>query len=484
MTLLEKLGIYGLEEIENHIFAGLVTGDPVLLVGRHGSAKTMLARKIAECLDAKFIAYDASKALFDDVIGFPNPKTLANGVLDYIPTPISIWDKEFVLIDEISRANTSMQNKWLEIIRSRQLMGKAIPNLKYVFSAMNPASIYSGAVALDPALSGRFAFVLLVPEVFTMSTDNIKNIMMNLSDDDGVALKRSANEPGQKKAALAIRELIDQSRNLYPKIAEKYNEKLSEYIVKFASNMLINKIKVDGRRLGMIRRNCIGYLSVKSVQMGAEVADNKFHTYVYECIKYSLPDETTGETLKEDIIMSAHALSLRDNTRSKKCRLWAEVVNTDSIEKMVDLYIKYYHELDEFNHQEISYLLNDKNFKSTTAIEFVDLLFAVKKLIAFYGSKEINERSDVVGRIFQLYADLFFLTGRFDSAAGDRENSERKFMFINFADKNSETAFRLAFNTNSKGSYKKFNAKMYDEILLILEMKNEDTGHNQNKQKQ
>ncbi|MDI6642277.1 MAG: MoxR family ATPase, partial [Elusimicrobiota bacterium] len=159
MKILNKLGIYGLDEIEDIIIAGLVTGDPVLLIGKHGSAKTLLVRRIAQSLGYKFIAYDASKALFDDVVGFPNPQSLCEGTVDYISTPISIWDKEFVLIDEISRATPSMQNKWLEIIRSRQLMGKPVPNLKYVFAAMNPPVSYVGSIALDVALAGRFAFI-------------------------------------------------------------------------------------------------------------------------------------------------------------------------------------------------------------------------------------------------------------------------------------------------------------------------------------
>ena len=46
--ILEKLGIYGWsEKDENLLLAGLLTGDPILLIGKHGTAKTHVANKIA-----------------------------------------------------------------------------------------------------------------------------------------------------------------------------------------------------------------------------------------------------------------------------------------------------------------------------------------------------------------------------------------------------------------------------------------------------
>jgi MoxR-like ATPase len=62
-NLFPGLGIYGLgnRDVEDILLAALITGDPVLLVGRHGSAKTLLVRRIAEALGLKFISYDASQ---------------------------------------------------------------------------------------------------------------------------------------------------------------------------------------------------------------------------------------------------------------------------------------------------------------------------------------------------------------------------------------------------------------------------------------
>ncbi len=135
-SILEQLQVYGYRPISKQILSSLITGDPILFVGNHGIGKTLLAEKIAKSLGCltqgdfkEFQAYDASKSLFEDVVGFPDPKKMQQGEVDYLNSPITIWNKRFILIDEISRANPTMQNKWLEVIRSRRVMGRQIPRL-------------------------------------------------------------------------------------------------------------------------------------------------------------------------------------------------------------------------------------------------------------------------------------------------------------------------------------------------------------------
>ena len=160
--MLERLGTYGWkEEDENLVMASLLTGDPLLIVGNHGCAKTHLANKVAEALGKAFLVYDASKAMFEDVLGYPNVAKLKHGVVEYVPSPVTVWDKELILIDELNRAIPELQSKWLEIIRSRKIMGFPT-EAKWVWAAMNPAS-YSATQALDEALVGRFALFIYPP---------------------------------------------------------------------------------------------------------------------------------------------------------------------------------------------------------------------------------------------------------------------------------------------------------------------------------
>jgi len=86
-NILSRLGIYGWEKIENLILAALVTGDSVLFTGKHGIAKTYCAEELARALGVKYRKVDASKAEFEDYLGFPNPKALSEGRFEYIETP-------------------------------------------------------------------------------------------------------------------------------------------------------------------------------------------------------------------------------------------------------------------------------------------------------------------------------------------------------------------------------------------------------------
>jgi len=100
MKVLEMLGIYGWKpETENLLLASLLTGDPILLVGRHGCAKTHVACKLAEALQKNFVAYDASKTLFDDVLGYPDIEKMKQGKIEYLPSKVTVWDKEMILVN-------------------------------------------------------------------------------------------------------------------------------------------------------------------------------------------------------------------------------------------------------------------------------------------------------------------------------------------------------------------------------------------------
>ncbi|OQA90904.1 MAG: AAA domain (dynein-related subfamily) [Elusimicrobia bacterium ADurb.Bin231] len=461
MPLLEKLNIYGLSELEDIILAGLVTGDPMLLVGRHGSAKTMLIKNIAACLGMKFIAYDASKALFDDVIGFPNPKLLAGGVLDYIPTPISIWDKEFVLIDEISRANTSMQNKWLEIIRSRQIMGKKIPKLKYVFAAMNPPTSYSSAYALDPALSGRFAFIVNIPEVCKMNDANLRNIMKNISEDDAAALEHNKNNQNGEEIGKIIQEAI----KIFPEISKEYDSFLSTYLIRLTNEMYISKIKLDGRRLGMIRRNCVAYLSIQSVKNNLSQANAQLNDLIFNCLKNSIPNESTGEPLNENTIMPIHMLAVKNMGKHSDQEFRKKVIMADNLYEMAQNYKKYHHKLQPLEHSEVASILMEKWKEAHSADEIIELFFAVKEIVSFLQDNSVACDIEICRRMFELFGEIYFITENMMELRMPRLNqfTSKEEFIIEYG----EIAFALALNMSFRNKGVTgclFNGKLYKEI--------------------
>jgi len=299
-NLLRKLNIIGWDELEDFILASLLTGDSTLLVGSPGSAKTYLCYQLAKALGVRFQKIDASKAEFEDLIGFPDPKALAQGRFEYVKTPLSVSDKEFLLIDEINRARRDIQNKLLELIYNRELMGERT-KVKWIFAAMNAGEEYSGAEPLEPAFASRFAFILPVPETVNMKKQDIEDIIMNETEVDAIALKeywngRTGNNSRQEKNSEII--------NLLKKAAEEYRtlsyqlcDKIRSYLTCFATVMHRQaKVNLDGRRLSMLRRNTLAYVSIIRAK-DEDCSELSLSALMRKVLPYSLPYTASGKPI-------------------------------------------------------------------------------------------------------------------------------------------------------------------------------------------
>ena len=298
---LRRLGIYGYDDIEDFVLAGLVTGDPVLLVGTHGTAKTMMCERLAKAMGLKFIAYDASKALFEDVLGFPDPYSIKEKKIEYVATDLSIDGKEFVLIDEISRANYQMQNKWLEIIRSRRIMGKTLDSLKYVFAAMNPPG-YPGTKTLDPALSGRFGFIVWLPHFGSLKEEDKNLVISNLGDDDARMLKRRVEEKiDYEGIKVELSSFLEDVRSrIYPEIETKLRAPIERFIQAFAAAQAEEEeeMPIDGRRAGMMKRGLVAVLAIKAGK--GKFSEDRLPEYAREITPKLVPFSVEKEDFSGD----------------------------------------------------------------------------------------------------------------------------------------------------------------------------------------
>jgi hypothetical protein len=283
--ILTQLGIFGWSERdENLVLASLLTGDPLLLIGNHGCAKTHLAAKLAQALGRAFLAYDASKAMFEDILGYPNVEKLKHGVVEYVASPVTVWDKEFILVDEINRCEPSMQSKWLTLIRSREIMGFPT-QVKWVWAAMNPIS-YHGANALDHALVGRFALFVYPPDVLQMGEADRVRVAMHINGDDAPSLSEwtdgvtggTVTNEDVTKVGVKLHEMLRRAAAHFLSLREQMMT-LAEFLAKFAE-LLVRETKgevaLDGRRLGFIHRNLLANRAVelaKAEVLGADLPD-------------------------------------------------------------------------------------------------------------------------------------------------------------------------------------------------------------------
>ncbi len=256
-----RLGLHGLARLGLPLVVAFVLNASFLLVGRHGSAKTTLVRRLAVALGVTFRLYDASKTPWEDVVGFVDPTSLAEGKARYVPTPLSALGAGLVFIDELSRAEPAMQSRFIELLwggepGNRTLMGDPLPELEYVGAGMNPPS-YLGAGEVDEAVLSRFDIVLWVPDFTTLSFTDQRAALRAGAGLDGSAPggpRTPSNGEGHQPELVA---LIEAARTELMAVGEDSGAFVETYVLAFVRAALAEGIKIDGRRAVMLCRNLL-----------------------------------------------------------------------------------------------------------------------------------------------------------------------------------------------------------------------------------
>ncbi|MBT3273515.1 MAG: AAA domain-containing protein, partial [Spirochaetales bacterium] len=155
---------YGYDDLEPVILGLMAMNKNFMLIGRHGTGKTRLARILSRGFgESGFVFYDATKDDLITIAGIPDSDAIQRGRLEFLRHQRTIWDKTTVVVDEITRANKENQNLWLEILETRTCFGIPL-SYRTIVATANPES-YAAAFQLDEALLDRFSAVIPVPEL-------------------------------------------------------------------------------------------------------------------------------------------------------------------------------------------------------------------------------------------------------------------------------------------------------------------------------
>jgi MoxR-like ATPase len=321
-TFLSRMGLFGLARLEPVILAALVTEEPLLLIGTHGTGKSLLLTRIAETLELEFRHYNASLLNFDDLIGFPLPSK--DGTLEYVKTPAAIWGAEAVIFDEISRCRPDIQNKLFPIVHERKAQGVPLEGLRFRWAAMNPPMMedddhgYLGSEPLDAALADRFAFVAEMPS------------WESLSEADQLAIIGAASEPAEPGAAPALRSAIATAVAALPGLRETMGQAVAIYVRTLVALLSQADIVLSPRRAGMLLRTIIAvHASALAIDPAANASDS---TLV--AVRNGLPQRAQGIAISETKILAAHKAAWRVAGVRPGDPLGAILATADMIERV------------------------------------------------------------------------------------------------------------------------------------------------------
>jgi len=280
--LLKSLGVVGWDHLEAPILSAIVREKPLLLIGEHGTAKSMVLERLAAALGVNFRHYNASILNFDDLIGFPAPDT-TTGRIQYLRSDLDAWDAEAIFIDEISRCRPDMQNRLFPLVYERKLQGTTLEKLKYRWSAMNPPPTeddpnrYFGSFELDDAFADRYDWILRVPH--QLSSEQRLKIIKGTTVSEG--------------APIILNNLLREIKGKMNLVEEVFGSNVALFFDALYSILKRRDWKVSHRRIRMMYENAIAMIATGYYPTISDA--------LYRTVLYSLPQSTKRDIGGRDI---------------------------------------------------------------------------------------------------------------------------------------------------------------------------------------
>ncbi len=244
LRILDRIN-FGYQDLEPVVVGLMAMHKSFMLIGRHGTGKTRLARALSKGYGEQgFVFYDATKDDLISVAGIPDPESLKSGRLRFVAHERAIWNKSTIVVDEITRAGKESQNLWLEILEERTCFGLPLAYRSLIATA-NPES-YAAAFQLDEALLDRFHAVIPVPDH-----------QVGVGPEDVAAMMKLA-APAQNKGSELEAETL---ARVFTEIQHAHQELMAEGALERVTAYLA---KVVPAILGAIKESSGPYMSART----------------------------------------------------------------------------------------------------------------------------------------------------------------------------------------------------------------------------
>lgn len=323
----KDLGVHGWEHLDPLLLAALQLEAPVLLVGRHGTAKTLLVERIAAQLEGQLRHYNASLINYDDLVGIPMPDE--KGGLRFVGTEGAVWGATFVFFDEVNRCRPDLQNKMFPIVHERRVAGLELPDLRHRWAAMNPPAAdgdgnndYLGVETLDAALADRFWFVITVPTWRQLTKEQQEALVRQ--DADELAVRTGLAD----LVATVAKEVAAHGHTLEPAVVR--------YVVTLVDILHASGIEISPRRAALLRRSIISTWAAGNV-LGRDLPPEAACELV---LLNGLPHWASEERPGSGTIVAAHAQAwdlAQGDVDPKLRRIFAEADRVARVRLALDL---------------------------------------------------------------------------------------------------------------------------------------------------
>ena len=294
--LIARLGLIGLADLEPVVLASLATQAPLLLVGPHGSGKSLLLERLALALGLRWRHYNAALVNFDDLVGYPLPD--AHGQLRFVETPASVWGAQAVFIDEISRARPDVQNRLFPIIHERRVQGIDLADLQHRWAAMNPPSLddddaadhYLGSQALDLALADRFALQAVMPH------------WRDFGEAQQEAVIRAQSAPGDPLAGTLWASAVARTQDALPMVEAQWGASIARYVRILSALLGESGAHLSARRAGMLARNLA---AIHAARLSAD-GEARIDDSAWIAALNSMPFAAAGQKFDPSRLLAGH----------------------------------------------------------------------------------------------------------------------------------------------------------------------------------
>lgn len=301
------LGIEGWSHLDPVLLAALALQAPLLLIGEHGTAKSLVIERVAVALGQRFRHYNASLLNYDDLVGIPVPDE--NGQLRYLGTAGAVWDAEFVFFDEINRCRLDLQNKLFPLVHERRIAGEDLPVLVHRWAAINPpdgelsgGNRYLGIEELDPALADRFWFHIPVPTWRDLDRQERLRLVEGIGPRPQQDRTGTGGDDGSGSTP-ALTALVDRTIGSVEVIEATASRTIAEYVVTLVDQLAKAEVPVSPRRARLLVRAII---AVHAARFALGEPDPDLESSAERTLLHALPQRTAADPLPVMAVVAAH----------------------------------------------------------------------------------------------------------------------------------------------------------------------------------